>query len=98
MIRTVTQLRAKHTEEEGSTVGIDGHTGQLADMKELGVWEPFAVKAQTVKTATEAACMLLRIDDIVSGLSKKQARAGGGKPRTETTDGENVDSEQMLAE
>jgi hypothetical protein len=31
------------------------------------------VKAQTFKTAIEAACMLLRIDDIVSGIKKKQA-------------------------
>ncbi|CAI5522054.1 unnamed protein product [Closterium sp. Naga37s-1] len=34
---------------------------------------PYAVKVQTVKTVIEAACMLLGIDDIVSGLKKKQA-------------------------
>ncbi|CAI7828880.1 unnamed protein product [Closterium sp. NIES-53] len=53
---------------------------------------------QTVKTAIEAACMLLRIDDIVSGLKKKQAGGapGGGKPQMDT--GDDVDSEQMLAE
>ncbi|CAI5501155.1 unnamed protein product [Closterium sp. Naga37s-1] len=62
------------------------------------VWEPYAVKVQTVKTAIEAACMLLRIDDIVSGLKKKQASGapGGGKPQMDT--GDDVDSEQMLAE
>jgi chaperonin GroEL (HSP60 family) len=47
-------------------------TGELVDMKEYGVWEPFSVKVQTVKTAIESACMILRIDDIVSGWSKKR--------------------------
>jgi len=41
------------------------------DMNKYGVWEPYLVKVQTIKTAVEAACMLLRIDDIVSGISKK---------------------------
>lgn len=44
------------------------------------------MKAQTFKTAIEAACMLLRIDDIVSGIKKKTP--GGGqapsKPKVET--------------
>ena len=48
-------------------------------MKEYGVWEPHAVKAQTIKTAIESACLLLRVDDIVSGVSKRQG--GGGAPQ-----------------
>ena len=40
-------------------------------MRELGVWDTFEVKTQTMKTAIESACMLLRIDDIVSGLQNK---------------------------
>lgn len=71
VIRTITQLRAKHATEGGSTWGINGVTGELVDMKEYGVWEPLAVKQQTIKTAIESACMILRIDDIVSG-GKKQ--------------------------
>ncbi|CAI5479239.1 unnamed protein product [Closterium sp. Yama58-4] len=98
VIRTVTALQAKHAQGANTSIGIDGDTGALTDMKELGVWEPYAVKVQTVKTAIEAACMLLRIDDIVSGLKKKQAGGapGGGKPQLDT--GDDVDSEQMLAE
>jgi T-complex protein 1 subunit gamma len=53
------------------TWGIDGSTGEVVDMEELGVWEPLAVKKQVIKSAIENACMILRIDDIVSG-SKKQ--------------------------
>ena len=44
----------------------------IVDMHELGVWEPLAVKAQTVKTAMETAMMLMRIDAIVSGVRKAQ--------------------------
>ncbi len=40
-------------------------------MRSLGIWEPLAVKRQTVSTAVESATLLLRIDDIVSGISKK---------------------------
>lgn len=40
-------------------------------MKEYGVWEPAAIKLQSIKTAIESACLLLRVDDIVSGVRKK---------------------------
>lgn len=40
-------------------------------MREYGIWEPHAVKSQTVKTAIESACLLLRVDDIVSGINKR---------------------------
>lgn len=36
-----------------STWGVNGETGELVDMKELKIWEPLAVKLQTVKTAVE---------------------------------------------
>lgn len=73
---------------------MDGDTGVLADMKELGVWEPISVKEQTFKTAIEVmlwvhvlgavsiwcdlqtAVLLLRIDDIVSGSKKGEAKGG----------------------
>ncbi len=79
-IKLLTALRAKHnaalTAGEVCTWGIDGNKGELADMKELQIWEPFMVKSQTIKTSIESACMLLRIDDIVSGMSG--GRGGGG--------------------
>lgn len=70
-IRLLTSLRAKHTQESCETWGVNGETGTLVDMKELGIWEPLAVKLQTYKTAVETAVLLLRIDDIVSGHKKK---------------------------
>jgi T-complex protein 1 subunit gamma len=64
VIRTVTQLRAKHAAaydagEKQCHWGIDGTTGELVTMDELGIWEPFSVKVQTIKTAIESACMIL---------------------------------------
>ncbi|KAI8582542.1 hypothetical protein K450DRAFT_227673 [Umbelopsis ramanniana AG] len=76
-IKVLTELRAKHANGEHS-FGIDGHNGKVVDMKDYGIWEPNAVKVQTVKTAIESACLLLRVDDIVSGVSK---RSGGGGPQ-----------------
>lgn len=74
VIRVLTELTAKHAEKKDDSMywGIDGRKGVCADMRDLGVWEPLVVKTQTMKTSIEAAAMLLRIDDIVSGLSKKQ--------------------------
>lgn len=64
VIRIVTELRAKHAqyydEEKGKcNWGIDGITGEMVDMAELGIWEPYTVKIQTIKTAIESACMIL---------------------------------------
>ena len=72
VIRTITALRAKHAAAEKCHVGINGITGEIVDMMDLGIWEPISVKVQTFKTAIENACMILRIDDVVSG--SKQGR------------------------
>jgi T-complex protein 1 subunit gamma len=75
VLRTVAQLRAKHEAayEKGEvcTFGIQGHTGELVDMMDYGIWEPLTVKRQTIQTALESACMIIRIDDIVSGSKQK---------------------------
>jgi T-complex protein 1 subunit gamma len=77
-IKVLTQLRAKHAEgyedgkHSGSTWGIDGDAGKVVDMRTYNVWEPLAVKEQSVKTAIESACLLLRVDDIVAAKSAKQ--------------------------
>lgn len=64
-IRVISQLRAKHAEGL-YTYGIDGDTGKVVDMKTYGIWEPEVIKQQSIKTAIESACLLLRVDDIVS--------------------------------
>lgn len=74
-IRTITALRAKHAHDQEKNVnwGINGETGDIADMSVLGIWEPLSVKLQVYKTAMETAILLLRIDDIVSGSKKRDA-------------------------
>lgn len=80
VVRVLTELRAKHAVAgEGLYWGIDGNTGKIADMREADIWDPISVKLQTFKTAIESACMLLRIDDIVSGI-KKDRSGKQGKP------------------
>ncbi|RIA84181.1 chaperonin Cpn60/TCP-1 family [Glomus cerebriforme] len=88
-IKVLTQLRAKHATGHHSW-GIDGETGAVVDMNEYGIWEPNAVKVQTIKTAIESACLLLRVDDIVSGVSKKKS---GGAPAS-APDAEGADLEE----
>jgi len=70
-IRVMTQLRAAHA-EGNVTMAIDGEKGVLIDANELNIWEPYVVKESSLKTSMEAACMLLRIDDIVSGVTSEE--------------------------
>jgi chaperonin GroEL (HSP60 family) len=54
VLKQLTALRAKHHQQPDQfTWGIDGETGQLVDMHKFGIWEPIAVKMQTIKTAIE---------------------------------------------
>lgn len=69
-IRVLSQLRAKHANGE-FTWGIDGDAGKVVDMNQYGIWEPEVIKQQSAKTAIESACMLLRVDDIVSGVRQQ---------------------------
>lgn len=55
VIRTLTALRAKHAQDGNASFGVNGHTGEIVDMKQLGIWEPLAVKQQTYKTAIEVS-------------------------------------------
>ena len=82
-IRLVTELRSKHRMndqgiDEGFHWGIDGNAGEIADISKMDLWEPLLVKTQTLKTAIEAASMLLRIDLIASGLRSEQSKESVG--------------------
>ncbi len=64
-INTLIELRAEH--ENGKiNSGIELSTGKTQDMYKLGVIEPLRVKQQVVKSATEVANMILRIDDVIA--------------------------------
>jgi len=83
-IDTMTELRSK--QNKGSKwVGIDVRNTQVADMYKLEVLEPAVVKAQIMKSATEAANMILRIDDVIAAAKPEVPK---GKKGTETGAGE----------
>jgi thermosome len=71
------EFRAKHA-DGGKWFGIDGATGKIRDMYQREVFEPLAVKEQMIKSATEAASMLLRIDDVIAAGKMKGGPPPGG--------------------
>ena len=76
-IDTLAELRSK--QNKGSKwAGIDARNSRIADMAKLEIFEPVSVKEQIIKSATEVASMLLRIDDVIA--SSKSAGGGGGMP------------------
>ncbi len=69
-IDIIAELRSRHEKDE-VWAGLDVNTGNVDDMKKLEVLEPLAVKKQIIKSATEAASMILKIDDMIaSGKTK----------------------------
>ncbi len=75
ILDTMVALRAAHEEEDGHYMGVEVHTGDIVDMREKGVLDPVKVKEQAVKTATELASMVLRIDDIIAATKPKEEGA-----------------------
>jgi thermosome len=77
-VETLAELKAKH--ESGKTsYGIDAVSAKITDMFEAGVIEPLRVKQQILKSATEAALMILKIDDVIAASPPKPEKKGEGK-------------------
>jgi archaeal chaperonin len=73
------ELRAKHAMDSGKWFGIEAAEGKVKDMYQRQVFEPLAVKVQVIRSATEAASMILRIDDVIAaGKTKMPAGPPGG--------------------
>tara|TARA_B100000029_G_scaffold459645_1_gene489981 strand:+ start:1851 stop:3467 length:1617 start_codon:yes stop_codon:yes gene_type:complete len=64
-IDTMVTLRAKQSEGKKWS-GINAKDGKVGDMLSLNIVEPVVVKEQIIKSATEAASMILRIDDVIA--------------------------------
>jgi chaperonin GroEL (HSP60 family) len=79
-IDILSELRARH--EKGEIwAGIEVIDGKVKNMEKTGVFEPLAVKKQIIKSATEAATMILKIDDIIAaGKTKAPPMPPGGGP------------------
>jgi thermosome len=79
-IDILSELRSRH--EKGETwAGIEVLSGKVQDMTGAGVFEPLAVKKQIIKSATEAASMILKIDDVIAaGRMRTPPTPPGGPP------------------
>jgi len=65
-IDVMVALRSAHEKSDGLWMGVDVVTGKPIDMMKQGVIEPLAVKEQAIKSAVEAASMILRVDDVIA--------------------------------
>jgi chaperonin GroEL (HSP60 family) len=79
-IDVMVDLRAKHEKPENTWMGVDATSGKAEDMLKQNVVEPLRTKLQVIRSATEAACMILRIDDVVSAKGAKEAGPPGRPP------------------
>lgn len=79
-IDKVAELKNRH--ETNKNAGLNAHSGEVVDMYSLGVVEPLRVKIQAIQSATDAASLILRIDDVLASTKKPPARApgAGGMP------------------
>ena len=83
-IDILVELRSHH--EKGELwAGVDVFNGKVGDMAELNVYEPLVVKEQIIKSASEVASMILRIDDVIasgrSGMPSMPPKGPGmGEP------------------
>jgi len=75
-IDTITSLRSRQLKGEKWT-GIDVMKGKIGNMKSSDIIEPLSVKNQIVSAASEAACMILRIDDVVATTKSSGPPPGG---------------------
>jgi len=79
---TQVNLRSKSSTGK-ARYGIDVINGRVTDMAAKDIYEPLAVKEQVINAATEAACMILRIDNVIAASKAKEPSnhsgpSGGG--------------------
>ncbi len=78
-VDTIVKLRSIHTKEkDGKYYGVDVFNGEIANMKDKSVLEPLKVKSQAMISASEAAQLILRIDDIIAAAKKEESKEGEG--------------------
>jgi thermosome len=76
-IDIMVELRAAHEKPKGYLMGVDVFVGKVTNMQKMGVIEPLSVKEQAIKSASEAASMILRIDDVISSSKPKTSKGPG---------------------
>ncbi|MDD1751129.1 MAG: TCP-1/cpn60 chaperonin family protein [Methanothrix sp.] len=79
-INKIVELKNRH--EKDKNAGLNAYSGEVVDMRQAGVVEPLRVKIQAIQSATDAASLILRIDDVLASTKKPPERApgAGGMP------------------
>ena len=80
-IDILVNARSKHN--EGPSYGIDVLTGKVIDAEKEGIIEPLKIKTQAIKSACEAAEMILRIDDVITSKSSAPSKTPEGPSEEE---------------
>ena len=81
IIDVIIEIRSAHEKAKGRWMGVNAYTGKVTDMMKEGVIEPLSVKVQAIKSAVEAASMILRIDDVIAAAKAPPMPQGGGMPQ-----------------
>ena len=76
-IDVLVELKTVH-EKGKSSYGFNAFTGLIEDMIKVGIIEPIAIKTQALKSASEAAMMILKIDDVVAASELRHGGGGAG--------------------
>jgi len=102
VVRVITDLRSRHATTDGLHYGLDGDTGAVIDVVKAGILDSYAVKQQVMRSSIESAAMLLRIDQIVSGVSHQKAKKqtdsnAQGKAEDAKEDEDSVNPIQQLS-
>lgn len=79
-INILIQMRKEH--KDGKIyAGLNPYTGKIEDMMKLNVIEPYRIGKQALNSATDAAVMILRIDDVIASKASPTPQVGeGGMP------------------
>jgi chaperonin GroEL (HSP60 family) len=77
-IDIMTNLKTDHEKKDGIWIGVDVFSGKTKDMMKSGIIEPFRIKQQAIKSAVEAASMILRVDDVIAAAKSAPPPGGGG--------------------
>jgi len=86
-IDSLMEVRSKH-QAKSKWAGVDPINGRVADLAKLEVYEPLAVKVQALKSAGEAASMILKIDDVIAASKSKESGAPKGPEEGAKEEGE----------
>jgi len=87
-IDIMVELRAAHEKTDGHLMGVDVFEGKVANMWEKGIIEPLSVKEQAIKSAAEAAAMILRIDDVIAASKPEEEKGKGSEGGEEESESE----------